>query len=570
MNLTSIRITALFFAIWAAIFPFQMAHASYLNESENPALFKLQTLKQEISADYEEGAIRQASLVNLNTNINTWYLLSLKGRAHNPVFFNLLATENGLILDLDKEAPRLSITGLDGKTLSCDIQDEIADSFNNRKQSKLAYLSVCQNKLLIVIKQNGFQPTVEKGAQVLRWLGGDTGEKIINGVKTTVFEDKYIETEQTIDDQSNTDTDIQGAPPRAELAPEYAHATLSALKTGLKTTVGKRRLLAGKWYPLKNFPSAYGSLIQPGIVSREIRSSFRDRVRPLDGVENDGVVYLMALGLDHYSLAWGHGTDHPGVGWSERAIHIKKDNPYGPDGFDTISPLLTMGHVPPHEWSRTIGTISGGFQNRHSAFRYGKLSTFNKAHHYGFMENGVLMSSPTVGLATVLMYRNGDVEMKTWEEKDKEKLPLLRHMRQNGLPLIQRDEHGEGVPGKWVKEWGKGNWSGSAKKELRTPRGGLCLLETPEENYLVYGYFSGATPSGMARVFQAYGCSFAMQLDLNSPGQAYASLFLPTGEGINMHIELLQNQMYQYMGGTKTPRYLLKPDYKDFFYILKK
>jgi hypothetical protein len=223
-------------------------------------------------------------------------------------------------------------------------------------------------------------------------------------------------------------------------------------------------------------------------------------------------------------------------------------------------------------WSNTIGTFSGGFQKRHGAFRAGELAKTNKGHHYGFMENGVMLVSPSENLATVIIYWDGSVELKRWTAEDSKKLYLMKHIRQNGVPLIHRDENGKGIPGKLVKQWGAGNWSGTAEAQLRAPRGGACIIETPKENYLVYAYFSGATPSGMARVFQAYGCNFALHLDMNSPGQAYASLFAPKEEnGGLLDIELLMTDMYAYMGGNKkSPRYFIKPDYKDFFYIMKK
>jgi len=58
-----------------------------------------------------------------------------------------------------------------------------------------------------------------------------------------------------------------------------------------------------------------------------------------------------------------------------------------------------------------------------------------------------------------------------------------------------------------VEQWGPGNWSGSALGQLRTLRAGACLLEQESRRYLVYGYFSTATPPTMARVFRAYGCA---------------------------------------------------------------
>ena len=545
--------------------------ASLLETTRNKAFFKLQPYKEEMSANYERSPYKSASLININSNVNVSYLLSVRDNRGAEKTYSILSVDDKLRLRLDEVAPELFISD-NGKGHICNIQEEIAAEYKKHKRSKLTHIPVCNNLLFVVIKQDGYQSRVEKGAEFLRWLGGDAGENVINEVKEGYFKDKYVVMEQA---QESTEisavTENNSVLPRADIEARYQNSSIPTRHLGLKTQNSEKSLLAGKWYPLKNYPGVYAGMIMPGMVSRKIQKTHRDRVNTLDSVERKAVVYLVSFSLSKYTLGWGHGTDHPGVGWSRRAVRISKDNPYGPDGFNKIKPLIPLGHTPPYLWSKIIGTFSGGFQKRHGAFRYGELSMTNKAHHYGFMENGVMLTSPTEGLASVIMYRDGNLELKRWTAQDNEKLPLIRHIRQNGVPLVHRDEGGQGIPGKWVRHWSAGNWSGSAKKQLRTPRGAACLIETPEDNFLVYAYFSGATPSAMARVFQAYGCNAAIHLDMNSPGQAYASLFTPQDGGGSIDIELLTAKMYQYMGGKKdSPRFFIKPDYKDFFYIMKR
>jgi len=546
--------------------------ASFLETTKNKALFALQPYKEETTATYKENLFISASLINLNSNINTWYILSLIDKNNKRTTYNILTVSDDLKLRLDTHAPELLI-GHSDNIYRCSIENEISRKLKSRKRNKFSYLPACNNLLFVVIKQDGFRSMIEKGAEILRWLGGDMGEGVINGVKNTLFKDKYLIEEQTEElAEIPTEMHNNNILPRAAIEDRYRNTTIPTHRSGLKTETSERKLLAGQWYPLKNFPEVYTSVIRPGMVSRDIRNSHRDRVNRLDGVERNGIVFLMSFSLGKYTLGWGHGTDHPGVGWSPRARNIRRDNPYGPDGFNRMDPLKTLGHVPPYYWSKTIGTFSGGYQNRHGAFRYGELSRKNKAHHYGFMENGVMLVSPTEGLATVIIYKDGRVELKRWAAQDSEKLPRIKHIRQNGVPLLHRNEDGQGIPGKWVRHWGAGNWSGTVDKKLRAPRGAACIIETPKDNHMVYSYFSGATPSAMARVFQAYGCNFAIHLDMNSPGQSYASLFAAQGNGIpSIDIELLMTDMHAYMGGKKTsPRYFIKPDYKDFFYIMKR
>ncbi|MBF0255411.1 MAG: hypothetical protein HQL47_02895 [Gammaproteobacteria bacterium] len=582
MEPVKIRTTRLTLALVLGFLP-HLALASLLEKTQNPKFFELQGFKEETQGEYPNERVQRASLVNLNNQINRWYLLSLEDSKGKQTLLNLLPVNADLHLRLDPERPRLLLSDAKGGKKTCDLEDDILKPHSRLGRTKMSYQAVCKDQLFIVIKQNGYQSTIEKGAEVIRWLAGDVGESLINDAKEGFFQDKYLvreavehgqaaNAEQAAEPATEQAQGQQADPsplPRAALDERQQDASISASQLLLKTREEKKSLLAGQWYPLRNYPGFYASLIEPGMVDKQILSSHRDRANGLDGVENHAAVYLMAFSLKDFSLGWGHGTDHPGVGWSERAVNITKDNPYGPDGFNRIAPLIPLGHTPPALWSKTVGTFSGGFQNRHAAFRFGELSQKNKAHHYGFMENGVLMVSPTVGLVSVIAYKDGRVDMKTWTEQDNDRLSEMVHIRQNGLPLIEPDAEGKGIPGKWVKFWGPGNWSGSANKELRTPRGAACLIETEDDRFFVYAYFSAATPSGIARVFQAYGCNYAIHLDMNSPGQAYASLARQLPEKNTFDIEHLSSGMHVGDGGG-APRYWIKPDYKDFFYIYRR
>ena len=150
--------------------------------------------------------------------------------------------------------------------------------------------------------------------------------------------------------------------------------------------------------------------------------------------------------------------------------------------------------------------------------------------HYGFVENGVVLSKLQPGLATVVVFDDGRVDLGTWTKQDDADLPRIRHARQNGVAILERDAGSQRtVPGSRVRDWGPGNWSGSADKKLRTLRAGLCLQESQGKQFLVYGYFSSATPSSMARVFQASGCRYAMLLDMNALEHTYMAVYRMQG-----------------------------------------
>jgi hypothetical protein len=102
-------------------------------------------------------------------------------------------------------------------------------------------------------------------------------------------------------------------------------------------------------------------------------------------------------------------------------------------------------------------------------------------------------------------------------------------------------------------------------------RAGACLQETSKSRYLIYGYFSTATPSAMARVFQAYGCRYAMHLDMNALEHTYFAVY--TRQNAQIVVEHLIEGMtaVDRKGGDQfAPRFLSFPDDRDFFYVTQK
>ncbi len=163
-------------------------------------------------------------------------------------------------------------------------------------------------------------------------------------------------------------------------------------------------------------------------------------------------------------------------------------------------------------------------------FEYGELAQKNHGSHYGFVENGVVLSKLQPGLATIIVCDDGQTEMKTWEETDNELLSRVRYARQNGVPMVEFDEASRStVPGALVNRWGPGNWSGSEDMKLRTIRAGVALTGEAERRFLIYAVFSDATPSAMARIFQAYQCQYAFLLDMNALEHTYLAVYRRSG-----------------------------------------
>jgi hypothetical protein len=148
----------------------------------------------------------------------------------------------------------------------------------------------------------------------------------------------------------------------------------------------------------------------------------------------------------------------------------------------------------------------------------------------------------------------------------------IRHARQNGVALVEYDSATKASrPGPLVGSWGAGNWSGSADEKLRTVRGGLCLQEGEGRRFLTYSFFSSATPSAMARVFQAYGCRYAMLLDMNALEHTYLALYRLDGARlVTEHLVDGMDVLDQSGPGGYLPRFVGFPDNRDFFYVLRR
>jgi hypothetical protein len=332
-------------------------------------------------------------------------------------------------------------------------------------------------------------------------------------------------------------------------------------------------MLMGRWYAIREQAGIFISALEARHVAEEVVAAQGDRINPLDEVEAKALNYMVAFDLERFELGFALGTDHPRVGWSERALPKVVDARIpGPDGFSGLPPLARAGRVAPSLSRRVVATFVGGFKRSHGAFKFGALSQVNQGSHYGFVEEGAILSSLQPELATAIVWRDGTVELKTWTAEDDLRLGEVRYARQNGVPLLEREAGtGELRPGAFVKRWGEGNWSGSQDKRFRTLRAGLCLQTGASGRFLVYGYFSSVTASVMARVFQAYDCEYAMLLDMNALEHTYLAVYGEhDGQRIVHHLDRGMAVLDQTHQGVVVPRFLSYPDNRDFFYLVRR
>ena len=508
---------------------------------------------------------------SLNPAINGWFLLQIKdldSRADPASYHIENPNPTGQTISFDTGAePVLILTDETGSE-RCEPWANQQHALIEARASGLPFAPLCDGRLYLRNQVSGSRTSLERTAEFLRdhFWGGET---IVRFVRDSFFRDSQFETSEELEATGFGRLAVGPGAAAIDTPLEERPVIATQTELGLGGTDGQRMTL-GLWYPVVGLPGVYASAMQPKAISEAVMQG-PGVTSALDWVEARAITYLVAFSLDRFDLNFALGTDHPGLGWSPRPpSRIRPRGVPGPDGVNSPRPLVTLGMVNPALADRTVAVFTGGFKRAHGAFKWGDYISLNFGTHYGFIENGTILSKLQPNLSTLYVLADGTIGMKTWTEDDNVLLPQIRFARQNGVPLLETDpETGRGIPGTLVTRWGPGNWSGSADAKLRTLRAGACLREKEGEEFLIYGYFSTATPSAMARTFQAYGCKYAMLLDMNALEHTYLALYV-RHEG-DLHVEHLVPGMRlidkKARDGSLIPRFLGFVDNRDLFYL---
>lgn len=524
----------------------------------------------------------KVSWTELNRYVADWYLLGVRWPGQKAeTFFHLEnADPRGQVIALATDGLALTLTR-DGQSERCDLSWHLGRKAPlwRARDTQRPFAAMCQGRLFLRNQVQGAKTNMEWATDfVRRRMFG--GERLINFVKDHVFKDHHLIRSRLLKQAAHTTSRLDDGPSPARVHAGLLDRSVAGKELAIALAgADPHHLRIGQWYPTRAHPNIYFSAYLPRAVPMSLRQSFQDRVAPLDAVENEAMVYLVAYDLRHFELGYALGTENPELGWSERTPRtLRPKGALGPDGINDALPLVPTGVLNPRQAEKIAAVFTGGFKRKHSVFRAGRMATENAGTHYGFLANGTLFSSLWPGLATVIVDEAGKVELKTWGQGDQGRLAKLRFVRQNGLPLVQTSpKTGLIEPGLKVRHNFAGNWSGDKDNFVRTLRSGLCLMpgkmDGQERKYLVYAYFSAHTPSAMARVFQAYGCQYAMHLDMNLPRHVYMALHRFEPKINDWRIDYLTDAMRHSEVKHKQrtlPRFVGAPDNRDFFYLLHK
>ena len=519
-----------------------------------------------------------ATLVNLNPSINAWYLLKVgwSDRASERNYHLENPNPHDRRLRLDQQYPSGLVVAEGADRHACDLFSAApADLLEQGRSSGRVFVPLCESRLYLRNPGTGRHTALETATDFVRdrvW-GGE--EAIALGHH--LLGDANRETGRISTDAQAAAwgrADGRPGPLAASIDPKYADRLVMSTHLGIRLeNANVMGLIPGVWYAAVSNPGVYVSILQPNFIAHEILQRRDSAASKLDSVEASALCYVVAFDLDRFELGYALGTEHPDVEWSDHILERMKDPAMpGPDGIGSIAPLSATGLVSPWDARRSVAAFTGGFKRAHGAFKQGQLGLKNHGSHYGFIENGVVFSKLQPGLATIVALDDGSIEMKTWEDADNRLLSSIKHARQNGVPLVEFDAVSQSpLAGRLVGQWGAGNWSGSEDSRLRTIRAGAAIQDRDGKRFLIYAVFSTATPSAMARVFQAYHCQYAMLLDMNALEHTYLAVYRNADSRLAIdHLVDGMSVLDKSSAGQPVPRFVGYPDNRDFFYVMRR
>ena len=422
----------------------------------------------------------KAELVNINQHINRWFLLKL------PEQGQILHIENvsgDNIVQLTTSGLRFTNPILK-KNMDCNLfgsKNSVIDK-NKLLRHRSPFYKICHGLAWIRLKRKSdtVLSSKEKATAILRRYGS-WGESMINAVKPWMVKfDAETGESFSLPGTALAETFEQPdltAPESALMETSQSQMVAKEHQSEIKLKNQPKWMSYGKWYETSMHGGVFTSLFMPSLVAKNIKKSYPRRANKIQGSEKDKMVYLMAYDLERFGAQFVLGTTYPGI-----------ENPKG-----KLNHIVPIGQIPPWHMEDAVSVFIGGFKNDHGRIKWGPL----KGKTYGYIEKGIELRPMSPGLVTFMVDKYGKTRIETWPEDLFAQARLKKEIvsaRQNGVPLIE-----DGKPGKFVSNWGAGNWSGDAKGRLQSLRSSVCISEQNDKRFLIFAAFTGATPSGVAR-----------------------------------------------------------------------
>ena len=171
---------------------------------------------------------------------------------------------------------------------------------------------------------------------------------------------------------------------------------------------------------------------------------------------------------------------------------------------------------------------------------------------FGMAVGGAVLLPPIDRLATLAIYRDGQVKLGAWGSEIRP-TPDLVAFRQNCPLLLDGGKPTDSANSDDAVLWGK-----TVGNKIATWRSGLGL--SADGHYLIYAASDGLTVPSLAQALTDAGADRAMQLDINSWWTRFVT-YAPIGSSKRLTAQKLITSM------VGDARQFLIPDTRDFFYV---
>ena len=326
-----------------------------------------------------DGTVGSATLINLNPNVNAWFVLTLDWSASGP-------TESYHLESAGHDRPPTLVAGPPGsvrvdfgdRSAACQLPFAVdagpARALEVAQRSGLPFAPLCGGRLYLRNPTVGRSSTLEKVTDFLRdhvW----GGEKIVTFVKKELYRDAFLEQGQPAS-AADGGAALPFAPPAALVDPARADLAVAPPHLGLEVDSPGAQLAVGRWYGLRGLEGAYFSVLMPEAIERDPALPPRAERQSADR----GPKRLRST--TSWPSTWRvraafrarHRSSAARLVARRRRSRATRSCP-GPDGIASAAPLVRNGMVQPdRSAARTVATFAGGFKREHGAFRYGALA----------------------------------------------------------------------------------------------------------------------------------------------------------------------------------------------------
>ena len=250
---------------------------------------------------------------------------------------------------------------------------------------------------------------------------------------------------------------------------------------------------------------------------------YRSRVHP-DRYRRDIYVELLAIDLQRVALHLSAGTHEP------ESLAVPQDE--------------RTGLIPEAEQPRLVAVFNGGFKARHGGF--------------GMQVGSHVFVPAKPDACSVLLLEDGQVKIGMWSALQTQSSPLRAH-RQTPPCLVETGKLNPALNHPWKRrKWGL---AVGGKEDVRRSAIGV----DPSGRTLFYGLGEWVHALHLAEAMAAAGAVSAAQLDINWSYTRFLSYAPSASEGtLEVRAALIPKLVYH------KHRYVEKPAYRDFFYLLRR